>query len=225
MTGTPPPPPSPTAHPSRQPPGSTPAHGRADVADEQLVVRIHPWVDPLVDESGHDPRSTYVERFWLGVLGPTATWLLRRLVNGLEKAPDGYALDLRTTAAAMGMSYSSRRSSAFTKALQRCTMFGLAHQTSDGFAVRRRIPQVAHRHLQRMPDALRDEHDRWVRASVSLDELSRAHQLALAMLEVGDDPDAIEHQLVALGVTDPTAADVADNARRLAADGRRDVIT
>jgi hypothetical protein len=30
-----------------------------------------PWIDPVVDRRGHDPRSTYVEQFWLGTLGPS----------------------------------------------------------------------------------------------------------------------------------------------------------
>ena len=29
-----------------------------------------PWPDPVIDEVGHDPRSAYVETFWLAVLGP-----------------------------------------------------------------------------------------------------------------------------------------------------------
>jgi hypothetical protein len=94
-------------------------------------------------------------------------------------------------------------------------MFGLAHQTSDGLAVRRRIPEVAQRHLRRMPDAVRQAHDEWMRATIEVDEFSRAHRLAMAMLEAGDDAAAIEHQLVAVGVTDAVAAEVADNACRL----------
>jgi hypothetical protein len=42
-------------------------HDRAP--DTTIVVR--PWIDPVVDEDGFDPRSRYVELFWLGVLGPT----------------------------------------------------------------------------------------------------------------------------------------------------------
>ena len=59
-----------------------------------LRVRVRPWDDPLVDRRGHDPRSVYVEQFWLSVLGPTATWLLRRLVAGFDHHPDGYELDV-----------------------------------------------------------------------------------------------------------------------------------
>src|SRR5215831_455490 len=55
---------------------------------------IKPWPDAVIDTVGLDPRSAYVETFWLGVLGPSTTWLLRRLVNGLEASPSGYDLDL-----------------------------------------------------------------------------------------------------------------------------------
>lgn len=179
------------------------------------LLHISVWEDPLVDRLGHDPRSTYVEQFWLGVLGPTATWLLRRLAAGLELHPDGYEIDLELTARMMGMSYSSGRSSPFSKALQRCTMFGLAHQTADGMAVRRRVPAVAHRHLRRMPDVAQRAHDEWMQSTIDVDALSRAHRLALAMLEAGDDANTIEHHLVAVGVADAVAAEVADNALRL----------
>lgn len=33
---------------------------------------IRPWADPVVDVRGFDPRSQYVERYWLSVIGPTA---------------------------------------------------------------------------------------------------------------------------------------------------------
>lgn len=178
-----------------------------------MVVR--PWIDPLVDDTGHDPRSRYVEQFWLGVLGPTATWVLRRLVAGLERHPSGYELDLSLTARTMGLSYSVERPSPFAKALQRCTMFGLTHQTADGIAVRRRVPTVAHRHLQRMPPPVQEAHSRWERSTITIDALTRAHRVALALLESGDDIATIEHHLIALGIDDLTAAEAADNACRL----------
>jgi hypothetical protein len=33
---------------------------------------IVPWPDPMIDTLGHDPRSFYVEAFWLPILGPTS---------------------------------------------------------------------------------------------------------------------------------------------------------
>ena len=187
----------------------------AGVEAAPASITIVPWVDPVVDDTGVDPRSRYVEMFWLGVLGPTATWLLRRLVAGLDQDPDGYDLDLHTTARAMGLSYNAARSSPFSKALQRCVMFGLAHPVDHGLAVRRRIPQVTLRHLQRMPEPLQVAHHEWQRTTVDVDEFTRAHRLATAMLDLGDESTVIEHHLVALGVSDAVAAEVADNAVRL----------
>ncbi len=179
---------------------------------------VRPWVDPVVDDDGFDARSRYVETFWLGVLGPTATWLLRRLIAGLEQSPDGYDLDLDTTARAMGLSFTAGRSSPFGKALERCVMFGLAHPIEGGLAVRRRIPPVSFRHLRRMPDALQAAHAGWMQPAPAIDEFSRAHRLAATMLDLGDEPSMIEHRLVALGVGDAVAAEVADNAFRLETD-------
>jgi hypothetical protein len=34
------------------------------------TLQILPWADPVIDQVGYDPRSRYVERFWLGILGP-----------------------------------------------------------------------------------------------------------------------------------------------------------
>jgi hypothetical protein len=39
-------------------------------------LHVTPWHDPVVDRRGHDPRSAYVEEFWLGVLGPPSTTLM-----------------------------------------------------------------------------------------------------------------------------------------------------
>ncbi len=200
-------------------PGDGPPARRSDVntdvGDETKIV-VRAWIDPLVDDHGHDPRSAYVETFWLGVLGPTATWLLRRLATELEAHPDGVDFDLVSTAASMGMSFRSSRSSAFSKALQRCVMFGLAHPLADGgLAVRRRVPPVAHRHLRRLPAELQSLHEEWESEAVTLDDLTRAHGLAMAMLDVGDEPLLVEPQLRALGVGSAVAEQVAENAIRL----------
>src|SRR4051794_22153202 len=61
-------------------------------------VRIVPWIDRLIDPLGHDPRSLYVEQFWLGILGPSTTWLLRRLADRFQRDPDGFDLALEDTA-------------------------------------------------------------------------------------------------------------------------------
>mgnify|MGYP001820014589 CR=1 FL=1 len=181
------------------------------------IVTIRPWIDPVVDDAGFDPRSRYVETYWLGVLGPTATWLVRRLVAGLEQSPGGYRLDLATTARSMGLGFHPGKNSPFARALDRCVMFGVAHRTDDGFAVRRRMPQVSIRHLRRMPDELSAHHDQWVHRTTTLDELTRAHRLACLLHETGDETWVVEHLLVAIGIRDVVAAEAVDNLSRLTA--------
>lgn len=180
-----------------------------------LAERVHiaPWIDAVVDRRGHDPRSTYVERFWLGTLGPTATWLMRRLAAGFDDHPNGYDLDLSSTAQSIGLSLARGQASPFAKAFGRCVMFGFAHVRPDGYAVRRRLPEVTRRQLARMPDEVQIEHQRWVGAPIRLDSLHRGRTLAEAMVAAGDDTELIEPQLVALGLTAPTAAQVSEIMR------------
>ena len=77
-------------------------HAR-DLPSDTPTLLVRPWADPVIDQVGHDPRSIYVERFWLGILGPSATWLVRHLVDRLDAAPDGSDLDLDECAAALGL--------------------------------------------------------------------------------------------------------------------------
>ena len=130
---------------------------------------IRPWVDPVVDRRGFDPRSAYVEHYWLGVLGPTATWIIRRFAESFDQQPDGFELDLDHMASTMGLSYSKRTASPFGKALHRCVMFGVAMPMSDGFSVRRKLPSVALRHLKRLPDDVQAAHADWVGRTAQLD--------------------------------------------------------
>jgi len=180
------------------------------IDDAQVVLRW--WTDPVVDRRGHDPHSRYVERFWLGVLGPSATWLLRRFSDELSRhTASAVRVDLTAIARSMGMTYSPGRSSPFAKGIQRCVMFDVAHHTGDGLAVRRRLPNVAERHLRRLPPSLCWEHDQWVAtaAASSDNDRRRAFRLATVMATSGDCLDQIESQLVAIGVADGVAAHAA----------------
>lgn len=145
-------------------PASTITSSAITGADPAPTLTVLPWVDPVVDRVGHRADSRYVETFWLGILGPTATWMLRRLNAGLDDHPDGYEIDLDDTARALGVSYGSHPANAFTKALQRCVMFGLV-QTIGGsdttVAVRRHVPPLSRRQLGRLPRVLQDAHAHW----------------------------------------------------------------
>ena len=125
--------------PSRPEPTSTVADPKFPT--DQLAVTA--WPDPVIDELGHDPRSAYVEHFWLGILGPSTVWLLRRLADGLEREPDGFVLDLPDTARALGVGMRGGRQSPFMRSLERVCRFGAARwQSPTELAVRRRLPPL-----------------------------------------------------------------------------------
>jgi hypothetical protein len=161
---------------------------------------IRAWPDPVIDAVGHDVRSSYVERFWLGMLGPSATWLLRRLVQGLEDHPDGFDLDLALTATELGLGNRSGRHSPFFRSIERCCRFGAAQLIGEAtLRVRRKLPPLTRLQLARLPEALQDAHQAWVDGpdtSLPVDQLrERARGLALSLLELGEDPAATERQL------------------------------
>src|SRR5215217_7591675 len=99
--------------------------------DPTTRLEIKPWPDPVIDRMGHDPRSPYVERFWLSILGPSTTWLLRRLAAGFEASPTGFVLDLGDTARALGLGNRRGPNSPFTRALVRCRQFGFAQHQGE----------------------------------------------------------------------------------------------
>jgi hypothetical protein len=163
-------------------------------------IHVRPWPDPVIDAVGLDPRSAYVERFWLGILGPSTTWLLRRLAAGLEAEPAGFSLSLPDTAQALGLG-GRGRNSPFVRALARSCQFELAMVPGPGeLAVRRRLPPLTRRQLERLPAAVQAEHQRWRDAEAGVpaaEALSkRARRLALSLVELGEDVEATERQLL-----------------------------
>ena len=107
------------------------------------TLRVVRWVDPIADPHGLHPCSKYVEFFWLGVLGPSTTWLLRRLSYGLEAHPDGFDLDLADTARALGLGDRQGKNAPFQRALRRLATFEMARPHGPGgLAVRTRIPPL-----------------------------------------------------------------------------------
>ena len=127
----------------------------------EATLIVLPWPDREADLRGHDVRGRYTELFVLPILGPTATWLLRRLVDGLEAFPDGYELDLGETAGALGLVHQPERPGPFAKALDRTVMFGYAQPMPYGLAVRSHLQSLNPKQVERLPAHLRSMHATW----------------------------------------------------------------
>lgn len=128
--------------------------------EEHLEIR--PWPDPVLDHLGHDARSPYVERYWLPILGPSATLLVRRLATGLDESPEGYEVDPAAWALELGIGMRGGRHSPFWRSLERTCRFGAARRHGTVLAVRRRLPPLNRAQVDRLPPALRQRHDAWL---------------------------------------------------------------
>jgi len=165
------------------------------------ILHVRAWPDEVIDHLGWDPRSSYVEDYWLGILGPSTTWLLRRLAAGFDYSPKGFDLDLGETARSLGLGDRSGRHSPFIRSINRTVQFGLAQLSGpDELSVRRRLPLLNRAQLSRLSPALQARHAAWQEEQSRLPagepQLRRARQLALSLLELGDCYDSAERQLL-----------------------------
>ena len=135
---------------SSHPPGPKPAPTRLEVLA---------WPDPLIDQLGFDPRSVYVEQFWLGIVGPSAVWLHRLLVRELESQPDGFTLDLNMVAQQLGVGLRGGRNAPVHRTIDRLCRFGLARRGGSSIAVRRMVPPLTAVQVSRLPETLRAAHE------------------------------------------------------------------
>lgn len=119
---------------------------------------IEPWRDSVTEECGHDPRSRYAELFWLGIIGPTATWLLRHMAHEFESSPDGFELSVAPIALQLGISPKAGPRGGMHRTLHRLVMFRLASEGHAGYAVRRRLPPLNNMQLKRLPAHLQRTH-------------------------------------------------------------------
>jgi len=133
----------------------------APATPDTVVVRA--WWDPDLATTGFPPRSAYAERYWLGVIGPSALLLLRRFARGLEEHPAGFRADLADTARALGLGAGTGRQSQIVRTIDRACMFGTMRRAApDELEVRTHLPRLTRRQLERLPEVVRRSHDSWL---------------------------------------------------------------
>jgi len=197
-------------------PAPLPADDPVDLSRPSLIVL--PWLDPVLEEVGFDPRAPYVERFWLPSLGPSTILLGRLLAESFDAEPDGFELDLAVTAARLGLGGNAKgRLGPFARAFHRLLAFGWAEANPYGLSVRRRVPPLSPRQVLRLHPALAADHDRWQVAADTPAESARARDLARSLHSSAADPRLVRRDLHRLGVPPRLAA----WAHELAAEGQQ----
>lgn len=166
------------------------------LGEASLVIR--PWSDPVIDELGFDIRSHYVEQYWLGILGPSTTFLLRAIAFRFDAEPEGFNLHLADTARSLGLGPRAGKHSPFVRAIDRCCQFGLARRHLNQLDVRRRVPPLTRGQVSRLPEALQDGHQAWLdstRVTTMDEKQAQARRLALGLLELGTPAEEVEANL------------------------------
>jgi hypothetical protein len=194
------------------------APGSARFGPRSSRIHLVAWDEPGEGPRRFDPRSRYAERFWVPVLGPTATWVLRRFADALDAEPEGCLVDLSNVAAGLGLHWSGSQHSPLRRAVARCIHHKTARWSDDGtLAVLRDLPFVARRLLLRLPLPLQAEHRDWVAGLVAADdgatERRRARLIALDLADLGVEDTCIERHLLRRGVHPTTAFEAARWAR------------
>ncbi|MGA8295941.1 MAG: hypothetical protein WB770_02740, partial [Acidimicrobiales bacterium] len=129
-------------------------------------IRLVEWVEPHLETRGVDPRSQYVECYWLPILGPSTTWLLRFFAWQLERAPGGADLVLADVARHVGLGDRIGRHAPFFRTVGRAVDFSMVHVMTPGvIAARLKLPLLSARHLARLPESLRLSHAHFSRTT------------------------------------------------------------
>jgi hypothetical protein len=169
------------------------------VHETPQALTVRPWPDSVLDQVGHDPRSPYVERFWLGVLGPSSVVFLRKLAAELEANPAGFELPLAETARTLGLGMRGGRTSPFLRTINRCAQFRMVHldESDHVLLARRKLPPLTRGQVTRLPEPLQVQHLEWQHDPAQEDARMkvRARRLALSLLELGEDVEGAERQL------------------------------
>jgi hypothetical protein len=109
----------------------------AELPNEAVLV---PWHDDVIEQLGYGPRSMYVETCWLPVLGPTATWLFRRLGTWAEHNEDGTTIDMTDLAVSLGLGEGLGKQSQLSRSLERLIRFEVAQWRQVGELAVRTAP-------------------------------------------------------------------------------------
>ncbi len=168
----------------------------ATVESTSPLLEVVGWPDSGQLQVGHDARSFYVERYWLGMLGPSSTWMLRRFARGLEDHPGGFRINLIDTAKALGLGTSLARNSSTQRSIDRLCQFNLAERVSPTrLSVRTVVPTMTRKQLSKLPESVQRTHDQLLAREVQDPELSRAVAAATGLIGAGLTNAVVESQL------------------------------
>jgi len=120
-------------------------------------------------QASHAADSRYVEQFWLPILGPSTTWLIRHLNHQLDVGGEDVIVDLGEIGNALGLGERAGRHAPLLRSLRRAGDYDMvmtpqADESNDAATtrlvlVRRALPPLSPRLVERLaPNLARAHH-------------------------------------------------------------------
>ena len=126
---------------------------------------------------GHPAGSVYVEMFWLPLVGPSVVLALRRLSAWLEHEPDGITVSIAILSRCLGLGTGTGRRAPVARTLARLVDFKVASHDGERLLLRRELPMLSVRQIERLPACLITAHEQLIQGSTrGIDQASAARQ-------------------------------------------------
>ena len=129
-------------------------------------MRVEPWADARAEGFGHRPGSAYIERVWLGALGPSATWAWLHLATVATQAP-GSTLDMADLARSLGLGTALGPNGPLSRTLARLAAFDTLQRAGEVLVVRRALPDMPYGLLAQRSASARAAHERLAHTHVA----------------------------------------------------------
>ena len=117
------------------------------------------------DRLGHPAGSVYVETFWLPLVGPSAVLALRRLSAWLEHDPDGITVSILILSRCLGLGAGTGRRAPVARTVARLVDFKIASHDGERLLLRRELPMLSVRQIERLPACLITAHEQLIQGS------------------------------------------------------------
>ncbi len=123
------------------------------------ALELRTWTDPPGGGIGVDPRSPYVDHFWVPAIGPVAVCMAQLLIRTVNRESAGLVVALTDLATRLGVGVGETGLAALGEALHALEAAAVVQLAEDGSVlVRSELPYLGPTELAHLPQTLRATH-------------------------------------------------------------------